>query len=82
MCDFFAPKFSVSLQNLQNGGGTKVILSDFSVPRGSHPPLPADQADVHGHLVTCKMQRRREMDLSFVFLCILVPCEQYGTNSA
>lgn len=74
MCAFFAPKFSVSLQNLQNGGGTKVILSDLSAPRGSHPLLPADQADMHGHLVTRKMQRRREPDLSFVFLCILIPC--------
>lgn len=77
MCAFFAlaSEFSMSTWDLQNDGGTKVILSgSLSAPLGSHPPLPPDQADVHGHLVTCKTHKTRGLDLSFVFLCISVPC--------
>lgn len=39
----------MSPQNQQNDGGAKEILSgSLPAPLGSHPPLPAAQADVAG----------------------------------
>lgn len=70
----------MSLQNQQNGEGTKVILSgSLSAPLGSHPPLPAAQADVAGRCVWSlgdvqDAYRRGGLDLSFVFPFISVLC--------